>query len=167
MIWVVLIFFNYASTITLRDWTFSFTYFCTHHGCSDLRSSSFLHSLLCVCISVLGCGPGSVIHVYEHGWNLYQLPVRPGPAPSLPGDAEVCGSQAAPRDGKPKTGTNWKGHMPWLSPSQSLNYMELFPPQAHSDLQVFFQSFCHGIPESKILGWPKSSFGCFHTLLWK
>lgn len=62
-----------------------------------------------VCKCVLGCGPGSVIHVYEHSWNLHQLPVRPGPAPSLPGDAEVCGGQATPGDGKPKTGTNWKG----------------------------------------------------------
>lgn len=69
--------------------------------------------------------------MYEHGWNLHQLPVRPGPAPSLPGDEEVCGGQAAPGDRKPKTGTDRKGRVPRLSPSQSLNNMELFSLPKH------------------------------------
>ena len=83
----------------------------------------------CACDSVPGCGPGCVIHVHEHSWDLHQLPVRPGPAPGLPGDAEVCGGQAAAGDGKPKTGNGGKCLASWLSPSQFLsNAQLLFSP---------------------------------------
>lgn len=89
-----------------------------------------------VCKCVLGDGPGSAVHVYEHGWNLHQLPVRPGPAPSLPGDTEVCGGQAAPGDGKPKTGTKWKGLALGI-PSQSEIHGAFFfsPPQTNLDFE--------------------------------
>lgn len=55
-----------------------------------------------------GPGPGGAIHVHEHSWDLHQLPVRPRPAPGLPGDTEVCGGQATPGDREPKTGTKCK-----------------------------------------------------------
>lgn len=106
-----------------------------------------------VCNFVLGCGPGSVIHVYEHSWNIHQLPVGPGSTPSLPGDTEVCGGQAASGNRKPKTGTNWEGLVASLSPSQSLNYMELFfSPNTSSPASVpsTFVSWDSGVWNSYI-----------------
>ena len=55
-------------------------------------------------MSPSGGGPGSVVHVYEHGWDLYQLPVGPCPAPGLPGDQEVHRGQAPSGDREPETG---------------------------------------------------------------
>lgn len=57
--------------------------------------------------------------MYEHSWDLHQLPVGPRPAPGLPGDAEVRGGPAAPGDGKPETGTGGGGPGPGHRPAVS------------------------------------------------
>ena len=64
----------------------------------------YLSVCVCVCVCVSGSSSGCVVHVYEHRGDLHQLPVGPGSAPGLSGDAALHRGSAAARDGKPETG---------------------------------------------------------------
>lgn len=55
-------------------------------------------------ICVPGSGSGCVVHVHEHRRHLHQLPVGPGSASGLPGDAALHRGSAATGDGEPETG---------------------------------------------------------------
>lgn len=51
-----------------------------------------------------GRSSGRALHVHEHRRHLHQLPVGPGSAPGLPGDAALHRGPAAAGDGEPETG---------------------------------------------------------------
>lgn len=71
---------------------------------SRFRAAAVYDLTVCVSVCVPGRGSGCVIHVYEHCWGIHQLPVGPGSASGLPGDAALHRGSAATRDGEPETG---------------------------------------------------------------